>query len=150
MAKQRIAKQFVDIKGLENLKKGTGVDVGDNTKYEYASELATDNMPLIDPGGGGVVVIRVFHFKMNPEKKHFPGKQALFNSHARQIEHSLWGDGLRPLESNSPRVIIDSKRGFYKIMVPCIAAKGVIFSEKDRNPELLHKQLKGKLDSKHS
>ena len=51
-------------------------------------------------------------------------------------------------ESNSPRVIINSKGGFYQIMVPCIAAKGVIFSEKDRNPELLHKQLTKKLDSK--
>ena len=148
MAKQPIAKQFVDVKGLENLKPGTGVQVDKDTKYEYASELSTDNVPLIDPGGGGVVVIRVFKFKMNPEKKHFPGKQALFNTHAKQIEHSLWGDGLRPLESNSPRVIINSKGGFYQIMVPCIAAKGVIFSEKDRNPELLHKQLTKKLDSK--
>ena|SRR3990167_1830274 len=148
MAKRTIDKQFVDVKGLENLKPGTGVQVDKDTKYEYASELATDNIPLIDPGGGGVVVIRVFKFKMNPEKKHFPGKQALFNTHAKQIEHSLWGDGLRPLESNSPRVIINSKGGFYQIMVPCIAAKGVIFSEKDRNPELLHKQLTKKLDSK--
>jgi hypothetical protein len=86
---------------------------------------------------------------MNPEKKHFPGKQALFNAHAKQIETSLWGDGLRPLENISPRVIIDSKKGFYQIFVPCGAAKGLIFSERDRNPELLHKQLaKGKLDSK--
>ena len=148
MAKQRIAKQFVDIKGLENLRPGTGVQVDKDTKYEYASELATDNVPLIDPGGGSVNVIRVFSFKMNPERKHFPGKQALFSSHAKQIETILWGDGLRPLDSVPPRVIINSNGGFYQIFVPCGAAKGVIFSERDRNPELLHKQLaKGKLDS---
>ena len=139
----------IDIKGgLENLKPGTGIDVGDNTKYEYGSELSTDGVPLIDPGGGPVNVIRVFYFEMNPDRKHFPGKQALFNAHAKQIEHVLWGDGLRPLESNSPRVIINDKKGFYQIFVPCQAAKGVIFSEKHRNPELLHKQLNRKLDPK--
>jgi len=146
MAKRAIDKQFVDVEG--ELKPGTGIDVGDNTKYEYASELSTEGVPLIDPGGGGVVVIRVFKFKINPERKHLPGKQALFSSHAKQIETILWGDGLRPLESNPPRVIINNKEGFYQIMVPCIAARGVIFSEKDRNPELLHKQLKGNLDTK--
>lgn len=146
MANKEIKKQFIDIEG--ELKPGTGVDIGDNTKYEYASQLETDNVPLIDPGGGGVVVIRVFTFKMNPERKHFPGKQRLFNTHAKQIETILWGDGLRPLESNPPRVIINSKDGFYQIFVPCIAAKGVVFSEKDRNPELLHKQLNGKLEPK--
>lgn len=138
----------IDIDNLENLKPGTGIDVGDNTKYEYASELSTDGVPLIDPGGGSVNVIRVFTFKKNPEKKHLPGKQALFSAHAKQIETNLWGEGLRPLDSVSPRVIINNKRGIYQIFVACGAAKGVLFSEKDRNPELLHKQLNGKLDPK--
>lgn len=147
MEKREPIKQFIDIKGLEDLRPGTGVDVGDNTKYEYASELSTDEVPLIDPGGGSVSVIRVFTFKMNPDRKHFPGKQRLFNNHAKQIETILWGDGLRPLEEVAPRVIIDDKKGVYRIFVPCGAAKGVIFSERDRKPELLHKQL-GKLDPK--
>ena len=136
-------KQLIDIKGLENLKPGEGVE-----GYEYGSQLETDGMPLIDPGGGGVNVIRVFSFKMSPDRKYFPGKQALFSAHTKQIETILWGDGLRPLDSVPPRVIIDNKKGLYQIFVPCGAAKGVIFSQKDRNPELLHKQLaKGKLDS---
>ncbi len=148
MAKRTINKQIVDVDGLEDLKPGTGVQVDENTKYEYGANLETENVPLIDPGGDGVVSIRVFTFKINPAQKFLPGKQVLFNAHAKQLEAILWGDGLRPLESNSPRVIINSKKGFYQIMVPCIAAKGVIWSDKDRNPELLHKQLaKGKLDS---
>ena len=126
MAKQRIEKQLVDVKG--ELTAGEGVQIDDNTKYEYASELSTDGVPLIDPGGGPVNVIRVFNFKMNPDRKHFPGKQALFNTHAKQIETILWGDGLRPLENVGPRVIINSKGGFYQIFVPCEAAKGVVFS----------------------
>ena|SRR3990167_431269 len=127
---------------------GEGIRIDDDTKYEYASELATDGVKLIDPGGGPVNTIRVFTFKKNPEKKYLPSKQALFNSHAKQIEHILWGDGLRPLESVAPRVILNNKSGVYQIFVTCEAAKGVLFSEKDRNPELLHKQLNRKLDSK--
>ena len=148
MAKQKPLRNDIDIKGLEDLRPGTGVDVGDNTKYEYASELNTDGVPLIDPGGGQVVVIRVFRFSINPAMKHLPGKQALFSAHAKQIETILWGDGLRPLESNPPLVIINDRKGFYQIFVPCSAARGVIFSEKDRNPQLLHKQLNGKLEPK--
>ena len=147
MSKQKeVQKQFVDVK--VELTPGDGIQIDKDTKYEYASELATDGVPLIDPGGGPVNVIRVFAFKMNPEKKNFTNKQVVFNAHAKQIEVSLWGDGLRPLENVPPRVIMDSKKGFYRIFVPCQAAKGVIFSERDRNPELLHKQLtNGKLDS---
>ena len=148
MAKREPLKNIIDVEGLENLKPGTGIEVGDNTKYEYASELNTDGIPLIDPGGTSVAVIRVFTFKMNPDRKSLPGKQKLFSSHAKQIETILWGDGLRPLESNPPRVIIDNKKGIYRIFVSCLAAKGVIFSDRDRNPELLHKQLNRKLDPK--
>ena len=140
----KVQKQLVDVKGLENLKPGEGVE-----GYEYASELSTDSVPLIDPGGGPVNVIRVFSFKMNPEKKDYTNKQAIFNAHAKQIETSLWADGLRPLDSVPPRVIINHKKYLYQIFVPCGAAKGLIFSERDRNPELLHEQLaKGKLDPK--
>jgi len=148
MAKYTVDKQFVDVKG--ELKPGEGIQIDKDTKYEYASELKTEGVPLVDPGGGPVNVIRVFTFKMNPEKlkkKDFGNKQAIFSAHAKQIEVILWGDGLRPLENVSPRVILNNKQSYYQIFVPCQAAKGVIFSEKDRNPELLHKQLKGKLDA---
>src|SRR3990167_4381900 len=143
----KIKKQLIDIDGLEDLRPGDGVQIDKDTKYEYGSQLETDGVPLIDPGGGPVNVIRVFTFAMNPTKKDYSNKQALFSAHAKQIETILWGDGLRPLDSVPPRVII--KKGCYQIFVPCGAAKGVIFSEKDRNPELLHKQLtKRKLDSR--
>src|SRR3990167_4252229 len=146
---KKIQKQFIDIKG--ELEPGEGVQVDEDTKYEYASQLETDNVPLIDPGGWAVNVIRVFTFKMNPEKRDFTNKQTIFSAHAKQIETILWGDGLRPLENVSPRVILNNKKGFYQIFVPCGAAKGVIFSQRDRNPELLHKQLaKGNLDPKRN
>src|SRR3990167_9845854 len=143
--KQKIQKQFIDLEG--ELKPGDGIQIDKDTKYEYGSQLETEGVPLIDPGGGPVNVIRVFYFKMNPANKDYSNKQAIFSAHARQIETTLWGDGLRPLDSVPPRVIINSKKGSYKIFVPCEAAKGVIFSEEHRNPDLLHNQLSGKLDS---
>ena len=144
-----------DIKGTNRvttegeLTPGEGIQIDKYTKYEYASELSTEGVKLVDPGGGPVNTIRVFAFKMNPNiMRHTPNKQTIFSSHAKQIEHILWGDGLRPLENVSPRVILNSKEGSYQIFVACEAAKGVLFSEKDRNPELLHKQLNRKLDPK--
>lgn len=146
MKKHSIEKQLIDLEG--ELKPGDGIQIDEDTKYEYGSQLETEGVPLIDPGGGPVNVIRVFTFKMNPANKDYSNKQAIFSAHAKQIETILWGDGLRPLDNVLPRVILNSKKGSYQIFVPCGAAKGVIFSEKHRNPELLHKQLvKGKLDS---
>ena len=125
-------KQFK--KEMEDLKQGDGVKVGD-TKYEYGADLSTEGTPLIDPGVGKTVSIRVFKFKINQKKlKDFPAdKQLIFNSHAKQISTILWGDGLIPFESINPRVIIDLKKGFYNIFVPCEAKRDVMFMEKPKN-----------------
>ena len=125
-------KQFK--KEMEDLKPGDGVQVGD-TKYEYGADLSTEGTPLIDPGVGKTVSIRVFQFKINPQKlKDFPAdKQLIFNSHAKQISTILWGDGLIPFESINPRVIIDLKKGFYNIFVPWEAKRDVMFMEKPKN-----------------
>ena len=141
-------KQFIDVEG--ELKPGEGVQIDQDTKYEYGSRLETEGIPLIDPGEGKIVSIRVFDFKMNPALKDFPiDKQLIFNTHAKQISTILWGDGLKPLESNPPRVIIDRKRGSYQIFVPCEARLGVGFVDKPVNlTQELAKQAKRKLDSK--
>ena len=88
-------KQFIDVEG--ELKPGEGVQIDQDTKYEYGSRLETEGIPLIDPGEGKIVSIRVFDFKMNPALKDFPiDKQLIFNTHAKQISTILWGDGLKP------------------------------------------------------
>lgn len=136
----------VDIEGkLEDLKPGTGVDAGD-MKLDYGADLQTEGAPLIDPGTGKTVSIRVFQFKMNPEKiKSFPNdKQAIFNSHAKQIATILWGDGLMPLDGVSPRVIIDRKKALYNIFVPCEARMNVMWIDKPKN--LSEELIKGKLE----
>jgi hypothetical protein len=135
----------VDVQGDINQLKGEGVQVGD-TKYEYGADLSTDGVPLIDPGVGKTVSIRVFHFKMDPSKiKHFPNdKQAIFNSHAQQMRTILWGDGLVPLEGVGPRVIINTKSHSYDIFIPCEARLNTIFVDRPKN--LSEELLKGKLE----
>ena len=136
---------------MAELKPGTGNKVGD-TQYEYGADLHTEGTPIIDPGIGRTVSIRVFDFKMNPTVRGFNDKQAIFNSHAKQISTILWGDGLIPLEQVPPRVIIDYKKWSYKIFVPCEARLGTLFVDAPKNlSEELAKNAKpnkkGKLDS---
>ncbi len=86
------------------------------------SQLETETTPLIDEGSGQTVIIRIFEFKINPELKEFPKDlQALFNAHAKQIEVSLWGEGLVPVTEIGPRVVIGKKKGkgTYRIFVTC-------------------------------
>lgn len=126
------------IENFEHLKPGEGVD-----GYEYGSDLQTEGAPLIDPGTGEIMSIRLFEFKMNPEMvKHFPtDRQELFNAHAKQILTLLWADGLIPFEDVPPRVIIDKKKRMYRIFIPSIARRGNMFMD---NPKSLSEQLKTK------
>lgn len=125
---------------------GEGVMVGD-TKYEYGADLDSDKAPLVDLGIGKAVLVRLFEFKMNPLIKQVEmDKQALFNSHAKQIATLLWADGLVPLDENAPRVIIDNKKEVYQIFVPCQAKAGAVFADAPKN--LSEELLKnGKLDT---
>ena len=138
----------INVEGLENLKPGEGVKVDEETKYEFGATLESDKAQVIDPGVGKQVLIRTFEFKMNPLTKHLPvDKQELFNQHAKQIATILWGDGLRPFDNASPRVILDREKGIYRIFVACEAKVGTVFADKTRNlSEELAKSNNRKLD----
>lgn len=142
----------IDVEGLENLKAGEGIKVDKETKYDYVGDFQTEGAPLIDPGQGKSVMIRKLKFNIDPTKIKFvpKNKQQLFNDHAKFIERLLWGDGLIRLEGVNPRVIINKKRLFYEILVPCEARRGIMFMEKPHNlSQLLAKEAKdGKLDPK--
>lgn len=114
----------------DKLKPGTGVE-----GYEYGANLHTDGTPLIDSATGKTIVIRAFEFKMNPEAvKDFPqDRQVLFDAHAKQITTILWGDGLIPLASEPPRVIIDKKALKYNIFVPCEARTSTMFADRPKS-----------------
>ena len=125
----------IDIDGLENLRPGEGVQVDKDMKFDYGAELSTGGTPIIDDGIGQNVLLRTFTYSINPEKiREFPNdKQKIFNDHAKYLTTLLWGDGLRPFDGASPKVIIDRKKGFYKIIVPCEARNGLIFAEQAKN-----------------
>lgn len=103
-------------------------------KWE-GQEIEVRSDPLIDSGTGKPVIIRMFQFAANPEilKKMKPSKQELFNSHALQIKHMLWADGLMPLDGISPTVNTSKKREMYRIFVTCEARPGVVIAEKPKS-----------------
>lgn len=105
---------------------------GNETWKGHDLEVTSD--PLIDSGTGKPYVIRSFEFSRNPDPKvKLPSKQALFNAHAKQIEHFLWKDGLRPREDISPKVLISKDRKRYKIGVVAEARTGIAFVDKPMN-----------------
>lgn len=129
MAKRTIDK--VNIENLKELKPGEGIQVDSETKYDTVGEFEAKSEPILDPGTGQEVLIRLFEFAMNPAIKDFPtDRQLLFNAHAKQIANTLWGDGLRPFDGAGPRVIIDAKKKIYRIFVPCEARTGLVFNKK--------------------
>lgn len=126
---------------LEDLKPGDGVQIAEDLKYEYGSDLQTEGVPVLDPATGRTITLRQFEFEMNPRLVMvFPedDKQRIFDAHARQIAHILWGDGLRPYEEVSPRVVIDKKNNRYKIIVAAEARRDTVFPDR---PQSLTKML---------
>lgn len=123
------------VEGAEHLEKGEGIRIDSDTSYDTVGEFEAKSEPLIDPGTGKPIAIRVFEFKMNPlaAKTGFPDNQTLFNAHAKQISTILWGDGLSPVDNIPPRVIIDKERLSYRILVTCEGRLGVSFIDKPRN-----------------
>ena len=120
---------------LKDLKPGDGVKIDDQTTYEFGADLEAEGTPLIDPAVGKTMSIRLFEYRIDPSKiKQFPtSRQTIFNSHAKQIAAILCGDGLRPIEHISPRVIIKKKEGKYQIFVPCEARLNTMFIERPKS-----------------
>lgn len=135
-------KQFgetkISVENADKLTPGTGVE-----GYEYGSDLQTEGVPVMDPGVGKTISIRVFDFKMDPLKaKNFNvDQQTLFNTHASQIKTILWADGLIPMEQASPRVVIHKKKKMYQILIACEPRLHQTIIEK---PQSLTKLLKPK------
>lgn len=94
---------------------------GEEGKW-VGQEVATnadDAVPLVDPGTGKTLVLRIFQFAFNPEfllkKNQVVNKQDIFNSHWHQMRIELWKDGLVPREDVDPRVVLGRKG--YRIFI---------------------------------
>lgn len=114
-----------DKKNLNNRKLddhlGTQFEVPSEEGHNWTGQEAQVNSdPIEDSGTGTTRVIRFFEFNLNPAYKgQWMHKQEIFNAHKDQIRTFLWRDGLIPTEDIPPRVLIDKKKGKYKIVVLC-------------------------------
>lgn len=79
-----------------------------------------------DKGTGDAAIIRMFEFAANPEafKQHTPTRQELFNYHHKQIEITLWGDGMKVIPEVPPRLTINKAKTKYRIFVGAKPMKG--------------------------
>lgn len=105
--------------------------VGTEHKWE-GQDIEVQSDPLIDDGSGKKVILRFFHYGLNPDmlKYQKPTDQDIFNSHAQQIKVTLWADGLVPYERVTPQVIWSKKsKSNYAVMVACEAKAGVAVIE---------------------
>jgi len=115
--------------------------VGQKEKW-IGQEVEVQSDPLVDSGTGKPVILRFFEFKADPLafKRDNPSNQQLFNSHAEQIKHFLWRDGLMPLEIMEPRIIRSKKKDGYRIMITCEPRPGVVLAEETQTLQQITKQ----------
>lgn len=112
-------------------------------------ELQTESTPLVDPGSGRKLILRMFEFTINPQKvkeikakKIKLDKQQLFNMHWPQIKTMIWGDGLVANRDVDPRVIIGRKN--YRIFVLCEPKFGTMVADKTKTLQELLNPLTNK------
>lgn len=98
-----------------------------------ASELQADSDTHLedDEGVGGAAIIRQFEFAVNLEafQNHPPSLQDLFNHHIKQIEVTLWTDGLKIMQDVEPRISFNKNKTKYRIWVGAKPQKGHILRE---------------------
>ena len=105
--------------------KGNQYEIQDKQKWTGQEVGVSSDTPLVNDGSGKPYIIRQFEFHFNPEtvrkirNKQIPAptRQELFNSNWRQMQSTLWGDGLIVAQEVEPRVIVGKKR--YKIILLC-------------------------------
>lgn len=100
----------------------------EDKQYDWEGRTVEANSePIVDKGNGKPIILRVFEFTANPLvlKKEKPTKQQLFDSHAVEIKHFLWKDGLESLDIIPPRIVVSKKKEKYRIFVTCQARPGV-------------------------
>lgn len=119
--------------------------LGENFNHEgwEGQDIEVTSDPLINDDSGKKVVLRFFHYQMNPEmvKYQRPIDQDIFNTHAQQIKVVLWKDGLIPYEIVAPQIIWSKKKkDIYSIMVPCEARAGLSILESSQTLQELTKK----------
>lgn len=106
----------------------------DNDWRGQTVEVESDTKLEADQGEGIPIIIRSFQFAINPLafEQHKPTSQELFDSHKKGILAMLWTDGLRPLETEAPRIVFAKDRKSYMIFITCTTGLGQTLLETPR------------------
>ncbi len=103
---------------------------GDN--YQV-SEVSTESKTKLedDKGEGKEIILRQFEYTANPEtfNNRIPTGQELFNAHQKEIEISLWKDGLVVEPKIDPRLILSKDNTHYKFFIGCRLGRGQILTQ---------------------
>lgn len=115
-------------------------DKSDKQTTWYGHDINAQSAPLIDPGTGQTLTIRVFEFGVNPAwKGTVPSKQAVFNMHWKQLKTILWGDGLVAIQEKEFEPKIEFRGDRYYIFLTCQPRNNTFFANKAKP---LHEYLK--------
>ena len=113
-------------------KLGRTFEIEDAHKWQ-GQEIGAESSTTLedDMGVGCATIVRSFQFGANPQafKEHIPSKQDLFNHHYKQIEVSLWQDGLSVMPEVEPRVMISKDKKSYTIIVGANPSRGHLLNE---------------------
>ena len=99
---------------------------------------------------GNAVIMRFFDFKANPVafKANPPTVQDLFNIHSKEIELSLWKDGLKPIVEVNPRFMQSKDTKHYRFVVAASPLRGQMVNQAPQTlTELLKQNVETKQDS---
>ena len=80
---------------------------------------------------GNAVIMRFFDFKANPVafKANPPTVQDLFNIHSKEIELSLWKDGLKPIIEVQPRFMSSKDKRYYRFVIAATPMRGQMVTQ---------------------
>lgn len=136
MTKQSTSGDKVHTMKTDNGSLGESFSIHDENKHKWeGQEVQVNSDPIIDPGTGETVLMRVFDFGANPEnlKRDKPTKQQIFDSHIKQIQTMLWSDGLEPMKELNPLIQVSKKKEKYRIILWCRARSGVTWADSPLN-----------------
>ena len=98
---------------------------------------------------GNAVIMRFFDFKANPIafKQNPPTPQQLFEYHKKEIELSLWKDGLKPIVEIDPRFMQSKDTKHYRFVIASSPLRGQMVNE---TPQTLTELLKDNASQQNS
>ena len=126
MAKEKKKDFKIKEENAQNVPKGSYKDIDwEGQELEFHSD------ELKGGDTGSAVVMRFFDFKANPVafKLNPPTVQQLFEYHRKEIERTLWKDGLKPIIEVDPRFMQSKDTKHYRFVVAASPLRGQMVNQ---------------------